>query len=45
MEQQLKAVIGTRVQIKSGAGKKGQIVMHFADAAEFERLRGMLMAM
>lgn len=42
LQQELKQALGTRVQIKNGNGQRGQIVVHFSDASEFERLRGIL---
>jgi ParB family chromosome partitioning protein len=35
-------VFGTKVEIKSSARGKGKITIHFTDADEFERLRGIL---
>lgn len=42
LQQELKQVLGTKVQIRNGSGQRGQIVVHFTDAEEFERLRGIL---
>ena len=39
LEQQFRAAIGSNVDIKHGAKGHGKIVIHFADHAEFERLR------
>lgn len=43
LQQELKSSLGTKVQIKQGARQKGQIVVHYANHAEFERLRAILM--
>ena len=37
LEQELKTALGTKVQIKQGARQKGQIVISFTNADEFER--------
>ena len=42
LQQELKTALGTKVQIRNGSGQKGQIVVHFNNATEFERLRAML---
>jgi len=42
MQQELRMVFGTKVEIKSSARGRGKITIHFSDADEFERLRGML---
>ncbi len=42
LQQELKQALGTKVQIKQGSRQKGQIVIHFANPDEFERLRGIL---
>ena len=42
LETQLKMALGTKVQIKQGTRDKGQIVVHFANAAEFERLKKLM---
>ncbi len=42
LQQDLKSVLGTKVQIKPGAKERGQIVIHYSSHLEFERLRGML---
>ncbi len=39
LEQELRAVLGTKVDVRQTAGGRGKIVVHFASAAEFERLR------
>jgi ParB family chromosome partitioning protein len=38
LEQQLRIALGTRVDIKQATKKRGQIVIHFRSAEEFERL-------
>jgi ParB family chromosome partitioning protein len=43
LQQELKSALGTKVQIKPGTKQKGQIVVHYANHAEFERLRGILL--
>ena len=43
LEQDLKAAMGTKVQIKTGTRQRGQIVVHYTNHAEFERLRELLM--
>lgn len=40
--QSLKEMLGTKVVIKPGARQKGQIVIHYANNEEFERLQGLL---
>lgn len=42
MQQELRMVFGTKVEIKSSARGRGKITLHFSDADEFERLREML---
>lgn len=42
MQQELRMVFGTKVEIKSSARNRGKITIHFSDADEFERLRSML---
>ena len=42
LELELRTALGTKVDLKSKAGGKGQIVIHFASAEEFDRLRGHL---
>ncbi len=39
LEHELRTALGTKVEIKHRAGGRGQIVIHFAHADEFERLR------
>ncbi|HTU25981.1 MAG TPA: ParB/RepB/Spo0J family partition protein [Pirellulales bacterium] len=39
LEQELRSALGTKVEVKTTAGGHGKIVVHFADADEFERLR------
>jgi len=34
--------LGTKVQIKQGTREKGQIVVHYANSAEFERLKALM---
>ena len=42
LEQELRSALGTKVEIRQRAAGRGQIVIHFANADEFERLREML---
>ncbi|MEM6471119.1 MAG: ParB/RepB/Spo0J family partition protein [Planctomycetota bacterium] len=42
MEQEMRMVFGTKVEIKSSARGRGKITLHFSDNDEFERLRAML---
>lgn len=42
MQQELRMVFGTKVEIKSSARGRGKITIHFSDHAEFERLRATL---
>jgi ParB family chromosome partitioning protein len=42
MEQELKSLLGTKVEIRSTAANRGKIVIHFSSAEEFERLRATL---
>jgi ParB family transcriptional regulator, chromosome partitioning protein len=39
LEQELRSVLGTKVNLKQKAGGRGQIVIHFASGEEFERIR------
>ena len=39
LEHELRTALGTKVEIKHRASGRGQIVIHFAHADEFERLR------
>ncbi len=39
LEQELRTALGTKVDVRSSASGKGKIVIHFANADEFERLR------
>jgi ParB family chromosome partitioning protein len=38
LEQELRAALGTKVDLKQKAGGRGQIVIHFASLEEFDRL-------
>ena len=42
MQQELRMVLGTKVEIKSSARSRGKITIHFSDAEEFERIRDLL---
>ncbi|MEO1525251.1 MAG: ParB/RepB/Spo0J family partition protein [Planctomycetota bacterium] len=42
MQQELRMVYGTKVEIKSSARGRGKITLHFSDADEFDRIREML---
>jgi ParB family transcriptional regulator, chromosome partitioning protein len=42
LEQELRTALGTKVEIRQGAKGSGRIVVHFASADEFERLRAWL---
>lgn len=42
MQQEMRMVFGTKVEIKSSARGRGKITIHFTDADEFERLREIL---
>ncbi len=42
LETELKMALGTKVQIKQGTREKGQIVVHFANSAEFDRLKELM---
>lgn len=44
MQQELRMVLGTKVEIKSSARSRGKITIHFSDADEFERLKDTLSA-
>ena len=39
MQQEMRMIFGTKVEIKSSARGRGKITVHFSDADEFERLR------
>lgn len=43
LQQELKSALGTKVQIKPGTKQKGQIVVHYSNHAEFERIREILL--
>ncbi len=38
LEQELRSALGTKVDVRQGAKGRGRIVVHFANADEFERL-------
>ncbi|TWT79233.1 putative chromosome-partitioning protein ParB [Planctomycetes bacterium CA13] len=42
MQQEMRMIFGTKVEIKSSARGRGKITLHFTDPDEFERLRDML---
>jgi ParB family chromosome partitioning protein len=42
LQQSLKQALGTRVKIKFGTKQNGQIIVHFANPHEFDRLRSLL---
>ena len=42
LEQELRTALGTKVDVRQAATGRGKIVVHFAGADEFERLRGQL---
>jgi len=42
LETELKMALGTKVQIKQGTREKGQIVIHYANSGEFERLKALM---
>ncbi len=42
LEQKFRMVLGTKVSIKATATGRGQISIHFRNADEFERLKGLL---
>lgn len=42
LQQELKRVLGTQVKIKFGNKQNGQIIVHFANQHEFDRLRGLI---
>ena len=42
LETELKMALGTKVQIKQGTREKGQIVVHFSDSAEFDRIKNLI---
>lgn len=42
MQQEMRMVFGTKVEIKASARSRGKITLHFSDAEEFERLRSLL---
>jgi len=43
LQNEMKQALGTKIQIKQGTRQKGQIVIHYSNHAEFERLRELLM--
>ncbi len=42
MQQEMRMLFGTKVEIKSTARGRGKITIHFSDADEFDRLRALL---
>jgi len=42
LEQELRAALGTKVEIRQTANGRGKIVVHFASSSEFDRLREVL---
>jgi ParB family chromosome partitioning protein len=42
LEQELRSVLGTKVEIRAGAKGRGKIIIHFTSHDEFERLRDAL---
>ena len=42
MQQEMRMIFGTKVEIKSSARGRGKITIHFSDSDEFERLRDIL---
>ncbi|MEM1069018.1 MAG: ParB/RepB/Spo0J family partition protein [Planctomycetota bacterium] len=42
MQQEMRMIFGTKVEIKSSARGRGKITIHFSDADEFDRLREIL---
>jgi ParB family chromosome partitioning protein len=42
MQQEMRMIFGTKVEIKSSTRGRGKITIHFTDADEFDRLRGIL---
>ncbi len=42
MQQEMRMVFGTKVEIKSSARGRGKITIHFTDPDEFDRLRSIL---
>ncbi len=42
LQQEMRMLFGTKVEIKSTARGRGKITIHFSDADEFDRLRAML---
>lgn len=45
LQMELKSALGTKVQIRPGTKQKGQIVVHYSNHAEFERLREILLGL
>lgn len=44
LEQELRTVLGTQVEVKQAKNGKGKVVIHFATHQEFDRIRGQLHA-
>lgn len=42
LETEMKMALGTKVQIKQGTREKGQIVIHYANGEEFERIKSLM---
>ena len=45
LEQELRTALGTKVELKQKTGGRGQIVIHFTSAEEFDRIREHLCGM
>jgi ParB family chromosome partitioning protein len=43
LEQELRRVLGTRIEIHTARSGRGRIVVHFTNHSEFERIQGMLL--
>lgn len=42
LEQEMRAALGTRVDLRQGSKGRGRVVVHFSSHEEFERLRALL---
>ncbi|QDT05570.1 Chromosome-partitioning protein Spo0J [Rubripirellula lacrimiformis] len=42
MQQEMRMIFGTKIEIKSSARSRGKITIHFTDADEFDRLKEIL---
>ncbi len=44
LEQELRTVLGTKIEVKQTKSGSGKVIIHFANSGEFDRIRGQLHA-